>query len=1428
MAKIATPVFDDTVRLDQYETEVKAWCKVTSIEAEKRAIVLVLAMPDKKNDILESINSDDLSVAGGVDILLKHLKDNYGKDELLESLEIYEDFRKFERLSNQSIGEFCSGFESRRKRIENKGIKFPEEILAFELIRNANISKSERKLVLTGLNLAEKKGMYKDAIISLKKFLGEGYTESKCEIDCDNIKVEPAYAAWNRTLRGNFRGRNNELRGNRGQRYYRGYRGARGGVRTNESINPIGRDGSRLKCFRCNASNHLIFQCPLRYNNVNLVDESNANALERKKEDKISETYFTEDHIIMYTGYNKHRVNELCLETTGCAILDSACASNVAGENWYLDYINNYLSIKQKNSIIIKKGIKQFRFGDGPIIKSIKQVELPVCVGGKELRLVVDIVNAHIPFLMSKNQMKELGMILDLSRDEVIFRNKKITLNESNSGHYILPLKENQDEIKVYTVKLDGMFGNEAKTVLTKLHNQFGHPVKKKLKGLLMDSNVWKDEFEHLLEEISNRCKICRLYKKTPDRPVVALSMANEFNEAVCMDLKKLSCNKWILHMIDMHTRYTRSVIIDRKESKGVLDKIMKEWIGIFGVPSKLLTDNGGEFTSQEMREVMSFLNVVKLTTGAEAPWQNGLCEKVHQVTDMIMLKLQASYPEAELEYILAWANMARNSMQMYQGYSSHQLVFGINPNLPNILQDKPPSMNENTSSDVFAKHLNLLRANREAFIKSDSCMKIRRALRSKIRCSQKHFNQGDWVYYKRNNSERWLGPAKVVFQDGKVVFVRHGSVFYRVSVNRINNVEEDEIEAYSPVNNDNSNSEVDYDNAEDPIIEERDQIPTKKENPEDLNEENENPLKELEELTNEILNEEKKEYHPCSVCKFNVEKDMKALECDICKLWCHIACGGVSEITYSMLMKKKIIKWKCPNHKRRRKSRSSNEKVIQKVYVNFIPKAKWNNKPCVAAKMEELEKLKSFNVYEEVNGDYKDCITTRWVMAMKGDKVKARIVVRGFEENFLLQKDSPTVTKCGINILLMIAASKHWIVKSIDIKSAFLQSNDLEREVLVKPPKEANVEHGKIWRLKKPLYGLDDASRQFYLSVKDTLIKSNCQQSAGDASFYYLRKEDLEGIILSHIDDFLHIGNMQFEKQVINNLTSNFVVGKQAEENFSYVGYQITQISGGITVDQIDYINSLEFTKLQCNEENKKRLLNEDELTNYRSIIGSLNWCVRGTRPDLSFDLIDLSTKLKNANVEDYNRALKAIRKLKGRNVKIFFPDLGKLDNDLEIIIYSDAAFHNLNDGIASTMAYIVFCKKGDKCCPIFWKTNKVQRVVLSSLGAETLALAKAISDTVYFKNFIQETLGINPKITAFVDNKGLAECAYSSNTIEDKRCLLDLAAIRDDLSKGVVENILWIAGSDMLVDCMTKLRPTPNALLNVLSEGKISLPSY
>ena len=54
------------------------------------------------------------------------------------------------------------------------------------------------------------------------------------------------------------------------------------------------------------------------------------------------------------------------------------------------------------------------------------------------------------------------------------------------------------------------------------------------------------------------------------------------------------------------------------------------------------MTDNGGEFNSDEMREITSILNVQLYTTAGESPFQNGSCERVHAITDMMLAKLQA------------------------------------------------------------------------------------------------------------------------------------------------------------------------------------------------------------------------------------------------------------------------------------------------------------------------------------------------------------------------------------------------------------------------------------------------------------------------------------------------------------------------------------------------------------------------------------------------------------------------------------------------------------------------------------------------------------------------------------------------------------------------------------------------------------------
>ena len=101
---------------------------------------------------------------------------------------------------------------------------------------------------------------------------------------------------------------------------------------------------------------------------------------------------------------------------------------------------------------------------------------------------------------------------------------------------------------------------------------------------------------------------------------------------------------------------------------------------------------------------------------------------------------------------------------------------------------------------------------------------------------------------------------------------------------------------------------------------------------------------------------------------------------------------------------------------------------------------------------------------------------------------MKTRFLARGFEEKNLIQRDSPTASKGAMRILLTIAASKQWVIKTTDIKSAFLQGKELNRNVYLKPPKESEALYGIIWKLKHCLYGLKDGSKQFYLSVNEEL----------------------------------------------------------------------------------------------------------------------------------------------------------------------------------------------------------------------------------------------------------------------------------------------------------------------------------------------------
>ena len=146
---------------------------------------------------------------------------------------------------------------------------------------------------------------------------------------------------------------------------------------------------------------------------------------------------------------------------------------------------------------------------------------------------------------------------------------------------------------------------------------------------------------------------------------------------------------------------------------------------------------------------------------------------------------------------------------------------------------------------------------------------------------------------------------------------------------------------------------------------------------------------------------------------------------------------------------------------------RHEREKLHETKMTDIANKQKSESEEIVSAKVNEIEKLVHFDTYEEVNDRGQKVVSKRWVITNKNGQTKARLVVRGFEEKDLpIYRDSLTVGKGAMRLLISIAALKNWTLKPSDIKYAFLKGKELEREIYIKPPKESKTPQHLIFKL--------------------------------------------------------------------------------------------------------------------------------------------------------------------------------------------------------------------------------------------------------------------------------------------------------------------------------------------------------------------------
>ena len=160
---------------------------------------------------------------------------------------------------------------------------------------------------------------------------------------------------------------------------------------------------------------------------------------------------------------------------------------------------------------------------------------------------------------------------------------------------------------------------------------------------------------------------------------------------------------------------------------------------------------------------------------------------------------------------------------------------------------------------------------------------------------------------------------------------------------------------------------------------------------------------------------------------------------------------------------------------------------------------------------------------------------------------------MRDFQDRDMgnIRNDSPTYFKEGLCIALAIMASNHWMCKLVDTKIAFLQSKELDQLVYLVPTKEANVPPGYISKLSECVYGLTDASKSWYLTLKEELLKSGAIVSKYDqAIFTWYFWNKLHGIIATHVN-FCFAGSEIFQIRVMDRLHRLFKIKSEDVAKF-------------------------------------------------------------------------------------------------------------------------------------------------------------------------------------------------------------------------------------------------------------------------------------
>lgn len=242
--------------------------------------------------------------------------------------------------------------------------------------------------------------------------------------------------------------------------------------------------------------------------------------------------------------------------------------------------------------------------------------------------------------------------------------------------------------------------------VLTSLHNDVGHPGRDRTLSLLRDRFYWPCMSSDVEDWIKN-CGRCVRFKTiiTAKAPLVNIQTSEPL-ELVCLDYLTLDMAKsgiqYVLIITDHFTRYAQAIPTRNMSAKTTADAFLNNFVKHYGLPKRIHSDQGANFESKLIKEVLSVTNISKSRTTPYHPMGNGMCERFNRTLIDMLGTLESEKKSDWTAHISTLVYAYNSTRHDSTGHSPFYLMFGRDARLP---IDITFGLNENQQKQSLSKY---------------------------------------------------------------------------------------------------------------------------------------------------------------------------------------------------------------------------------------------------------------------------------------------------------------------------------------------------------------------------------------------------------------------------------------------------------------------------------------------------------------------------------------------------------------------------------------------------------------------------------------------------------------------------------------------------------------------------------------------------